>query len=93
MNTVRENLIAARAMIDTPEKYRSGRHIRTRIMMAVRLCGGFDPEERVLRNAVPEGFTSLRSFEDADTTMHADIMALFDRAISSQPIGDNDGRK
>lgn len=84
MTTVRENLVAARALIDTPEKWRTGRHIRTRVMMAVRLSGGFDPEERALTAVLPAGFPTIRSFEDGETTMHSEIMALFQRAIDAQ---------
>lgn len=97
MTTVKDNLIAARALIDTPEKW-----IRDRIENAGCFCamgaiaeatrtqrGGVwtseTAEYAALRDALPEGGTrSVPTYNDNRSTTHADIMALFDRAIEAE---------
>ncbi|CDP50680.1 hypothetical protein [Devosia sp. DBB001] len=46
-------------------------------------------EHRALLAALPDGWSpdalsAIPDFNDDDTTTHADIMALFDRAIAAQ---------
>lgn len=104
MATVKENLIAARALIDTPEKW-----IKGNLQNAEETCfcaygaiakvsrtypnwsvDGFSMETS-LRAALPSTFTPdpngilyVAQFNDHPSTTHADIMALFDRAIAAQ---------
>ena len=89
MTTIAEGLRAAKARIDTPDKWwdgRSGGNPRTECaVIAVAMVGvstaGMRDLIRALR--VPEG--SLRAHHELakynDTHTHAELMALFDRAI------------
>ena len=88
-DSVRENLIAARALIDTPEKF-----ARTSAFMAV-VNGGNNAAWLALGQAVPtdfvgdeakEGFTRQYQYTSHPSTTHADILALFDRAIASRRV-------
>jgi hypothetical protein len=96
MATVKENLIAAKALIDTPEKWGKGGY---RDPFTGRLCayGALGVAERGdarnysealayrLRVAVPDRFHGrVAEYNDHPDTTHADIMALFDRAIAAQ---------
>lgn len=95
MTSVRENLIAARALIDTPEKWTQGSLRIGDCLCAMGAVQAVLPKNyhglisdtaqfKALQNALPDGFKwSVPSFNDARSTTHADIMALFDRAISS----------
>ncbi len=38
----------------------------------------------LLKQALPKPFVLVHAFNDAPTTSHADVLALFDRAISSR---------
>ena len=87
---VRENLVAARALIDTPEKW--GKGDGRKCMCAVDACFAvYDAQAAyALDNATPAGFgggkAKLRpaaDFNDHPDTTHADILALFDRAIAA----------
>lgn len=93
--TLREDLIAAKAMIDTPEKWGKGKYEPRPgcycALGAVAKVTGHDPNTAWLngrastcRNALYE-YTDvgIASFNDAPDTTHADIMALFDRAIAT----------
>jgi len=100
--TLRDDLIAARALIDTPEKWRKGEAAYwSAPFCALGACshvasGGnvFEPRRmngmrRALRMSLPDGpgeeefdFPTTRFNDDPDTT-HADVLALFDRAIAS----------
>jgi hypothetical protein len=98
--TVKENLIAAKALIDTPEKWGKGEYKPSPgcfcafgALMAAR---GVDPEDdtsvtdedRALAKALPSGWHKVTSevadFNDHPDTTHADIMALFQRAIEAE---------
>lgn len=101
MATVRENLIAAKALIDTPEKWLKGA-LSTGddtcfcAMGALGHAGGFGlvasdktPEMASLLDSIPASFVWVRdrhrlaAYNDHPNTTHADIMALFDRAIAA----------
>jgi hypothetical protein len=104
--SVRENLIAAKALIDTPEKwgkpqntfYSKGERPGSLIMSAMGAIyevskypgsPGYEALYVALDGAVPEHFHlrpavgPTRQYNDHPTTTHADIMALFDRAIAA----------
>src|SRR6266853_5063736 len=52
----------------------------------VRLLGSAtygSPVEDALDSAVPGGFACASDFNDAPTTTHADVLALYDRAIEA----------
>jgi len=96
MGTVRENLIAAKALIDTPEKWGKGGDVDPRKgrYCAAVACNDFANASDMyaaLRTAFPADYASwggyvveLFDFNDLPTTTHEMIMALFDRAISAQ---------
>ncbi len=93
MATVKENLIAAKALIDTPEKWIKGGLRSADCFCAmgavghIRTKGGWiseTDEYQALADAVPDVFQrSVPNFNDDATTTHDDIMALFDRAIAA----------
>jgi hypothetical protein len=92
---VKENLIAARALIDMPEKWGKGsRGLRGTRECAMTACGAlklksheFDGVRLALTAALPHGSDltapAVVRFNDDPSTTHTDIMALFDRAIAS----------
>jgi hypothetical protein len=96
MATVKENLIAARALIDTPEKWVQEKYIDGDGCMcaagAIRKATGERLGETecwldlfVRREFYCDfGFATIEEFNDDRMTTHADIMALFDRAIAAQ---------
>lgn len=101
MNTVRDNLIAARALIDTPEKWGKGndsfpptRHSGSKtdclcahgaVHVAMNGDWGRDAWKitDALMTALPDEWSNTPDFNDAPSTTHADILALFDRAIEA----------
>lgn len=90
MATLKENLIAAKALIDKPKKWVKGAFHQGECRCAVGAIGDILDEEgrmpalNAVRACLPEGFSALMDFNDAPGTTHADIMALFDRAIAAQ---------
>jgi hypothetical protein len=95
MSTVKENLIAAKALIDTPEKWIKGSFHKAGCFCAVGALGmasngnpenwGYDEREALLRALPVDAVAySVALFNDDPDTTHADIMALFDRAIAAQ---------
>ena len=99
METV-DILKAARALIDTPEKWTRGlnardahgQDVRPNSLEAVCFCArgaiirsaGFEHIDayELLQNALPIGGNDfVPAYNDNPDTTHADIMALFDRAI------------
>jgi hypothetical protein len=94
--TVRDDLIAAKALIDTPEKwtkgaFSNGKGCRCAMGAVMTVRGGDSYIARkplaALRRQLPAEFIredvfDVSSFNDDTATTHADIMALFDRAIS-----------
>lgn len=97
--SVKENLIAAKALIDTPEKWGKGRDSfpLTRLGGAKCLCAhgalfeamggewasGSIEAIRKLRASLPSEWRYTPEFNDDPATTHADIMALYDRAIEA----------
>lgn len=103
--SVRENLIKAKALIDTPEKWAKGPFEFPR-MCAIRAIesacglvyheGNFCPEGRALQSALDDvlgqnddwfehhtvgSLVTVGGYNDARSTSHADVMALFEIAI------------
>jgi hypothetical protein len=95
--TLQSDLIAAKALIDTPEKW--GRGAGTwkgtlcaleALRQATHHTGGMSqmPGWRALRDALPDEShfkqqSYVGGYNDDPATTHADIMALFDRAINA----------
>ncbi len=93
MATVRENLIAAKALIDTPEKWGKGAYepspgcfcILGALFEASGRQTAYGAPYDAIERQLPWGNKSgIVKFNDAPETTHADIMALFDRAIAAQ---------
>lgn len=96
--TVKENLIAAKALIADPNKW--GKGLDTYFAKdgcpmcaheAVRVStdgAGTQPERDALADQLPAAFKQhgTPAYNDHPDTAHADIMALFDRAIAAQEI-------
>lgn len=100
--TLADQLRAARALIDTPEKWIRNAWARTstrgRLALswadsrakcfcvggAIRRSDGrrWPLAEVVLRDAITTGHSTIYGLNDDPTTTHADVMALFDRAIA-----------
>lgn len=85
--TLRSDLIAARALIDTPEKWCKG-YMRDDAgrFCAVGACAEIDGGIRTIMALHETRKTNgwmLSAFNDAPTTTHADIMSLFQRAIDN----------
>ncbi len=98
--TLTDDLIAARGLIDTPEKWGKGDGAFTSppapLLCAVGACAEarrranrpfFFELTRALIEHVPEGM-SVFAYNDAPSTTHADVLALFDRAISASRTKD-----
>lgn len=97
MASVRENLIAAKALIDTPEKWGKGAFISGSsgclcVLGALGVAARSDAyawnyqDANALLSVLPfkaSSETSLAKFNDDPRTTHADVMALFDRAIAA----------
>ncbi len=97
--TLRDDLIAAKALIDTPEKWAKGpgvwgsdRHCAQQALLFK--AGGMDAVSKALPVAWKIGqrlkgrwsclpSANIIRFNDHPSTTHADIMALFDRAIAA----------
>lgn len=99
MASVKDYLIAARTLIDTPEKWGKNFYYESDGCLCIvgavgkamglpasggQLCGSLI---RPLNEALPDTApirNHLPSYNDHPDTTHADIMALFDRAIAAQ---------
>lgn len=93
MASVVENLKAAKALIDTPEKWGKGAFEFRGCYCALGALGmaeagtpaGYSLTGRwALQCALPNTFLSVDAFNDHPDTTHADIMALFERAIAAE---------
>lgn len=99
MATVKETLIAARALIDTPEKWiksfysnhRGGFCALGAVTEVIDCPSAYRNCRSALQGALPvlpwitsREFGSVGFFNDHRNTTHSDIMALFDRAIAAQ---------
>lgn len=88
-----DDLRAAKALIDTPEKWgkrfmqEGGRHC---ILGAVEAAVGTEDDrfdntlDAIRKHLPPLHAPYISSFNDYPKTSHADVMALLDRAISSE---------
>lgn len=93
--SVKENLIKAKALIDTPEKWGRGEYVKNECFCAIGALAealGVNPvssgltmskEYEALLGAVPDTFYGVWRYNDAEDTTHSDIMALYDRAIAA----------
>lgn len=92
--TLRDDLIVAKALIDTPEKWCKGIHAGQNCAMwalaeaAPMANYRWIEAAEALRKAAPrrphgDYGCPVVAFNDAPTTTHADVMALFDRAIAA----------
>lgn len=85
--SVRDNLIAARAVIENPDNWGKGainnNGCRCALGALVEARAFHNPEIETLVHALPEPWRSVARFKDAETTIHSDIIALFDRAIEA----------
>lgn len=100
--SVRDHLIAARALIDTPEKWMKGSYHSqsTGCLCALGALGvaahgdAYDWEyvdaKALLSVLRPddEDWLIVVDFNDHPDTTHADVMAWFDRAIAAQEPSD-----
>lgn len=96
MATVKENLIAAKALIDTPEKWAGaetgcwfGSILGSAAQTAESGSAAYEAVKAALVRQMPHPYRLLATYYDAitafgDASDHADIMALFDRAIAAQ---------
>ena len=96
MASVKDNLIAAKALIADPKHWTKGEYVDGQGCMcasgAIRSVTGetLCKTEIYLDNLVERefyhdfGFATIEEFNDDRLTTHADIMALFDRAIAAQ---------
>lgn len=91
--TTAEVLRAARALIDTPEKWGQGFNSRRpgtccalEALEAVAQTTGTDHHaaDDALRIAVPLSGVYTTTWNDARSTTHADVLAAFDRAIAAE---------
>ena len=85
-------LRAAKARIDTPEKWCKGANMDGERLCAWWTVRGFaqhinfrvyNQVVRALHSQLPKG-VSVPAYNDLPTTTHADIMALYDRAIADE---------
>ena len=101
MSSVHENLIAAKALIDTPQKWTKGHYQFGDCFCSLGALGcvlemtpsdDMGGNEIALGMALPADFepdseltvgTKVVNYNDHPETTHADIMALFDRAIAA----------
>ncbi len=98
--SVKNDLIAAKALINTPKKWaktpiapkRKGEPMCA-IRAVEKACklgitdGYYSPAGEALRAALPVRFrgAGVGAYNDQKGVTHADIMALFDRAIEASP--------
>jgi hypothetical protein len=98
--TILQALIAARAKIDAPEKWTKGAMARDKngnsvehdasdavswsVAGAMETGPWFNHAFNLLEEFLPEPLRFLDGYEDDPATTHADIMALFDRAIAAE---------
>lgn len=90
--SLRDDLIAARALIDTPRRWRKDGNLaqgRMCVVNAIIEAAGATqsyPCEAAICEELGHDFISrelIANFNDNPRTTHADIMALFDRAIAA----------
>lgn len=97
-HTVKDDLIAARALIDTPEKWCKGAFELDGHLCALGALRKATTGSARLPNAAPGEFvryirarmwieskvsSGVEHFNDDPATTHADVLAMFDRAIEA----------
>jgi len=82
MSTIKENLIAAKALIDTPEKYDIEGIISPLLSNGVTIAMFNQMRDALLSET--DGETNRIALWVRDKP-HSSIMALFDAAIDAQP--------
>lgn len=95
--SLKDDLIAAKALIDTPEKWIRGAFRNAHgycLLGAVREVAARKAPEACWYDSkmldalwahIPGPYANPVGFNDRPNTTHADIMALFDRAIEAAP--------
>jgi|TARA_A100001391_G_C5082480_1_gene280241 hypothetical protein len=99
MGALRDDLVAAKALIDTPEKWGKGNgsflfacvpsHQNCALTACCRVSidagreDDYAPMYSALMASLPDGVETVWAFNDDRKTTHADVMALFDRAIAA----------
>lgn len=82
--TLADDLRAARALIDSPEKWLKNELRRDGCFCA--MGAGLEVKNGAVLLAIqgqlPDPYSTIPAYNDLPTTTHADIMALFDRAIT-----------
>lgn len=88
--TTKQILVAAKALIDTPEKWGRGPW-REQLCIAdalAKACGpelvGYTDARLAFKRMLPRGMTPPEYNDDPETT-HAEVMAKFDEAIAACP--------
>ena len=87
MSTVKDDLIAAKALIANPKKWIKYEPQRDDCFCTLGALGTISPAGlhfQAVYDALPDGEVFISHFNDAPTTTHSDIMALFQRAIDAQ---------
>lgn len=94
MATVKENLIAAKALIDTPEKWIKGDYEKrgcfcafgaiSKVLGVDPSVGEYSPAAMALRHALEQINPTENVIGFNDSREHGDVMALFERAIAAQ---------
>jgi hypothetical protein len=80
--SLKDDLIAAKKLIDTPEKWAEDT-LPKAVIQAIDLNPARWTAARVALLAAIPGHPSLVAFNYDPATTHADVMALFDRAIEA----------
>jgi hypothetical protein len=88
MSDVVKNLKAAKVLIDTPEKWGKGSlqpadNCFCAIGAVMDVSMDWVAGANRLSEHLPDGFRRVVEYNDHPDTTHADIMALFDRAIAA----------
>lgn len=79
--TLKDDLVAARSLIDTPEKW-AGLGGWKALLQAIGEERAY-PAYEALERITPNELHHYRYYENDLDTTHADIMALFQRAIDA----------
>ncbi len=100
--TTKDRLIAARKLIESPEKWTQGEMARDAdgnmtisedktvcrcalgACMSIQAGDGYRAMRASLNAQLPAGHIRVHEFNDAPKTTHADVLALFDRAIAGE---------
>ena len=97
MTSIAQVLRDARALIDTPDKWVKGYNERdgcmcvlgaiAKVLRSRNVIPDWEYSESAeMAKFLPAGFRQIDDFNDHPTTTHADVMALFDRAIAAAEL-------